>query len=49
LPVDLGAIELIDDDGAPIPLAGGGLHIREAHAVIAVGAGVDGALARMRQ
>ena len=47
LPLDLAALELVDDDRTAILLAGGWLHVGEAHAVIAVGAGIDGALPRM--
>ena len=45
--VDLGTLELVDTDRAAVPLTGGRLHMSEAHAVIAVGLGIDRALAGM--
>src|SRR5262249_940394 len=44
-----GALELVDDDRTAILLAGRWLHVGEAHAVVAMGAGVHGALAGVRE
>src|SRR5512134_512126 len=47
LPADIVSRHLVDDDGAAVRLAGGGLHVGKAHAVIAVRLDVDGTLASM--
>ena len=47
VPANIVGRHLVDDDGAAVLLAGGRLDVGEAHAVVAVRLGVDGALPAM--